>query len=95
MKTIIVIVSIVSACMNYHRTCNCSKIATGCMFICVFTDLALRFPLGVCINMTKVAIGYIGLYFSGQKNVFANVCIYFNCVGIASGRISLPYCYSI
>ena len=41
MKTIIIIVSIVSACVNSHRTSNCFKIGTGRMFICVFTDLAL------------------------------------------------------
>ena len=96
MKTIIVIVSIVSACINCHRTSNSSKIATGRMFICVFTDSALRFPLGVCIDMAKVAIGCIGLHFQDSIHIVArgvNVRIDFNRVGIASGRISFPYCY--
>ena len=99
MKTIIVIVSIVSACIKCHRTSNCSKIATGRVFICVFTDSALRFPLGVCIDMAEVAIGCIGLQvyifrdsiYIGTRRV--NVRIDFDRVGIASERISLPYCY--
>ena len=74
MKTIIVIVSIVSACMNCHGTSNSSKIATGCMFICVFTDSALRFPLGVCIDMAEVAIGCIGLRFLGQYLYCRQAC---------------------
>ena len=65
MKTIIVIISIVSACINCHGISNSSKIATGRMFICVFTDSALRFPLGVCIDMAEVAIECIGLRFFG------------------------------
>ena len=97
MKTIIVIVSIVSACINCHRTSNSSKIATGCMFICVFTDLALQFPLEVCIDMTEVTIGCIDLRFSGQYLHCRQACkcVDFNRVGIASGRISLLYCYCI
>ena len=66
------------------------------MFICVFTDSALRFPLGVCIDMAKVAIGCIGLHFQDSIHIVArgvNVRIDFNRVGIASGRISFPYCY--
>ena len=56
MKTIIIIALIVSACINCYRTSNSSKIATGCMVICVFTDSELRFPLGVCIDMAEAAI---------------------------------------
>ena len=66
------------------------------VYICVFTDSALRFPLRVCIDMAEVAIGCIGLRFLGHIVVRpVNVCIDFNCVGIASGRISLLYCYYI
>ena len=66
LKTIIVIVSTASACINQHSTSNSSKIATGRMFIFVFTNSALRFPLGVCIDMAEVATGCIGLHFSRQ-----------------------------
>ena len=89
-------VSIVSACINCLRTSNCSKIVTRRMFICVFTESALRFPLGVCIDMAEVAIGCIGLHFQESIHIVArcvNVRIDFNLVGIASGSISFPYCY--
>ena len=97
MKTIIVIVLIVSACINCHHTSNSSKIATGCIFICVFTDSVLQFPLGVCIEMAEVAIGCIALRFFVFYIVArpVNVCINFNRVGLASGRVSLLYCYCI
>ena len=73
-KTIIIIVSIVSTCINCHRTSNSSKIATGYLFICVFTDSALRFPLGVCIDMDEIAIGWIGLRFLGQYLYCRQAC---------------------
>ena len=66
------------------------------MFICVFTESALRFPLGVCIDMAEVASGCIGLHFQESIHIVArcvNVRIDFNLVGIASGSISFPYCY--
>ena len=58
---------------NDRNRIDC-KIATGCIFICVFTDSALRFPLGVCIDMAEVAIGCIGLRFSGQYLYCRQAC---------------------
>ena len=98
MKTIIVIVLNVSACIICHHTSNCSKIATEDMFICVFTDSALQFPLGLRIDMAEVAIGCIGLHFRDSIHIVTshiNVRIDFKRVGIASGHISFPYCYCI
>ena len=51
-----IIVSIISACINCHRTNNFLKIATWRMFICVFTDSALRFPLRVCIDSAELGV---------------------------------------
>ena len=67
-----IIVLIVSACIKYHRTSN--KIATGLMFICVFTDSALPFLLQVCIDMAGEAIECIGLHFSGQYLYCCQAC---------------------
>ena len=96
LEKIIVIVSIISACINFHRTSDSSKTDTGRMFICIFTDSVLRIPLGVCINMAKVATGCIGLHSLGQYYIVTrrvNARIDFNCVGIASRGKNLPYCY--
>ena len=40
----------------------------------IFTHSALRFPLGVCINMAEVTIGCRGLYFSGQYLYCGQAC---------------------
>ena len=65
------------------------------MFICVFNDSALRFPLRVCIDKAEGAIGCIGLHLSGYYLYYHQACIDFKCIGIATGRISLPFCYCI
>ena len=83
-------VPIVSVCINCHRTSNCYKIATGRMFICVFTNSILRFPLGVCIDMAELTIGCIGLHFLGSIYIVARRD--FNRFGITTGRISFLYC---
>ena len=44
------------------------------------------------MNMAAVAIGCVSLYFLGQYLYCRQES---NCVGIASGRINLPYCYCI
>ena len=48
---------------------------------------------------TEVAIGHIGLHFTGTVLILllGIKCVYidFNCIGIATGRTNLPYCYCL
>ena len=61
------------------------------MFIYLFTDSALRFPLGYVSTLgVKFYIFRDSIYFVARR---VNVPIDFNRVGIASGGIGLPYCY--
>ena len=98
MKTINLTVSTVSARIYRHRTSNCSEIAIGRMLICVLTDSVLQFPLGVCLywygwgSCWACRFTFIGTVLITVK-VRKYVYIDFKRIGIATGCISLPYCY--
>ena len=100
MKTINLTVLTVSARIYRHRTSNCSEIAIGRMLICVLTNSVLQFPLGVCLyrygrgSRWACRFTFIGTVLIAVK-VRKYVYIDFKRIGIATGCISLPYCYCV